>query len=93
MDADTIAEGRRLLAVVDETHAACNRDSTEATRAEVLMARVDRDTFLRNHARELLAAAEQREAILALARQHCHPGANPGAHGLASKILQLAGER
>lgn len=33
------------------------------------------------------------EAILALARQHCHPGCNPGSHGLASKILQIAGER
>lgn len=68
MDAEQIAEGKRLLDVVVETYVACNRDSTEATRAEVFAARVDRDTFLRNHARELLAAAEQREAILGLLR-------------------------
>lgn len=33
------------------------------------------------------------EAILALARQYCHPGCNPGSHGLASQILRIAGER
>lgn len=35
----------------------------------------------------------EREAILQLCREHCHPGANPGAHALAAKILVLLGER
>ena len=42
---------------------------------------------------EVMTGDELLERILALARLHAHGGCNSGAHGLANKILEMAGER
>ena len=42
---------------------------------------------------KIYSAPETLAKIVALARLHCSPASNPGAHALAAEILRIAGDR